>query len=226
MVKVLIVDDHPIVRTGIALLLKAADNINVVGEAASGEEAINLARELKPDVILMDINMPGIGGMEATIRLLRNNRKLKIVIISTQTEGILPFRLIHLGISGYLTKFASREEFLHAIQTVAEGKLYFDPAVMKEVTLQRLDSPYNKYIKILEQLSERELQVLLMICRGVETNEIAEKLFLSIKTINGYRCSLQKKLGAKNDVEITKIAITNGLMDWAINNPTANHSLN
>jgi two-component system, NarL family, invasion response regulator UvrY len=209
--RILLVDDHEIVRAGIKLMLKSVENIEIVGEASSGEDAINLARELKPDIILMDVNMPGIGGVEATIRLLRNDSNVKILIISSHDDDFLPARLLSIGASGYLTKQAKSEEMIEAIKCIERGNTYIDASLMNHIILPRFanqdtPSPFADF-------NERELQVLLMVARGIETDEIAQKLFLSTKTINGYRSSILKKLGVKTDVEATRIAIKHGLID-------------
>lgn len=211
MIQVLLVDDHELVRTGIRLMLQDTADIKVVAEVASGEEAVKMAREIKPDVILMDVNMPGIGGLEATIRLLRAEPLIKVLILSTHTDEVLPSRLISLGAAGYLSKNTTREELITAIQTVNGGQFYVDPTMMDLIVMPRFN-PKDSTTPIAE-LSERELQVLLMVARGMEVNEIAEKLFLSSKTINGYRTNILKKLGVKTDVEAARIAIKHGLID-------------
>ena len=211
MIQVLLVDDHELVRTGIKLMLQDTADIKVIAEVASGEEAVRMAREIKPDVILMDVNMPGIGGLEATIRLLRAEPLIKVLILSTHTDEVLPSRLISLGAAGYLSKNTTREELITAIQTVNAGQFYVDPTMMDLIVMPRFN-PKESTTPIAE-LSERELQVLLMVARGMEVNEIAEKLFLSAKTINGYRTNILKKLGVKTDVEAARIAIKHGLID-------------
>jgi two-component system invasion response regulator UvrY len=210
MSKILLVDDHALVRAGTKLLLEAIEGLTVIGEASCGEEAVQLARDLTPDIVLMDVNMPGIGGMEATMRLLRNDPSIKILIISTQKDNFLPSRLINLGAAGYLTKHANSEELLRAIESLQEGKRYIDPALLDHILLPRF-SPQK--VSPFSALSERELQILLMVGRGIEIEDIAVKLFLSSKTINGYRNNILKKLGIKTDVEATRVAIKYGLID-------------
>lgn len=211
MIRVMLVDDHEIVRTGLKLLLQDATNIEIIAEASSGEEAIRLAKQLKPHVILMDINMPGIGGFEATIRLLRAEPKSRILIISSQMDEVLPTRIINVGASGYVNKKANEQEMINAIYAVAEGKRYFDAVMADQLLLQKIDP--NTKSKNLFDLTERELQILLMVSRGISVDDIAKKLFLSNKTVNGYRGAIFKKLGVKTDVEATRFAITHGLID-------------
>ncbi len=207
---ILLVDDHALVRTGIRLLLADMKNLEIVGEAANGEDAVHLARELKPDIVLMDINMPGIGGMEATMRLLRNDPDIKILVTTTHLDKYVPSRLIGLGALGFLTKNANQEQLLLAIKSLQEGTRYIDPVMLDQILLPRF-SPTK--ISPFAQLSERELQILLMVARGIDTEDIAKKLFLSTKTINGYRSNILKKLEVKTDVEATRMAIKYGLVD-------------
>ncbi len=210
MIRILLVDDHAVVRTGIKLMLKDALDIEVIGEAPNGEDAIQLARELKPDVVLMDINMPGIGGLEATLRILRNDTSIKVLIISTHDDDILPARFMSLGASGYLNKRASQSDLIRAIQSIHAGNYYVDPAVLSHTIMQK---PPTEDTAQLEQLSERELQILLMVARGIEVSDIAKKLYVSAKTINGYRNSILRKLVVKNTSRPLRIAIIHGLID-------------
>lgn len=211
MIRVLLVDDHEIVRTGLKLLLQDTTNIEVVAEASNGEEAIRLAKQVKPDVILMDVNMPGIGGFEATLRLLRNEPNSRILIISSQTDDVIPARLMNVGASGYISKKADNKEMINAIFTVAEGKRYFDAAMADQLVIQNI-APKSKSSHLFN-LTDREFQILLMVARGISVDEMAKKLFLSNKTVNGYRGTIFKKLGVKTDVEATRFAIAHGLID-------------
>ncbi len=211
MIRVLLVDDHEIVRTGLKLLLKAGE-IEIIAEANSGEEAIRLAKQIKPDVILMDFNMPGIGGFEATIRLLRNDPNSRILIVSCQTDDVIPVRVLNSGASGFISKKADEKELINAIHTVAEGKRYFDAAMADQLALQNV---VPKKSCQLFDLTDREFQILLMVARGISVDEIAKKLFLSNKTVNGYRGTIFRKLGVKTDVEATRVAIGHGLIDVA-----------
>jgi two-component system invasion response regulator UvrY len=210
LIRTLIVDDHNLVRHGIQSMLDGAQGIKVVGEATNGEEAVKLARDVRPDVILMDLKMPGIGGFEATRKLLRIDPDIKVMVITVCDDDIFPSRLLQAGASGYLTKGASKEEMLQAIRAVHSGQRYISPAVAQQLAFKHLtdadDSP-------IESLSERELQVMLMIVNGLRPAEISEKLCLSPKTVNSYRYRLFDKLKVKNDVELTLLAIRHGLMD-------------
>ncbi len=212
MISVLIVDDHALVRTGIRRLLDEADGINVVGEAGTGEEALRFVRESSPDVVLLDVKMPGIGGLEATRRMVRTNPDVKIIAVTAFQEEPFPSRLLQAGASGYLTKEAGFEEMIQAIKKVFKGQRYLTATIAEQLAFKNIgegadsDSP-------LDQLSERELQVMLMITTGLKVQEISDKLCLSSKTVNSYRYRLFEKLKVKNDVELTLLAIRHGLLD-------------
>jgi two-component system invasion response regulator UvrY len=207
---VLLVDDHDLVRLGIRRLLTDAPGIEVMGEASSGEEAINLLRTLKPDVILMDIKMDGMGGLEATKRISRTHPHVKILAVTIYGEEPYPSMVLQAGATGYITKGASIDEMVQAIRTVAVGRRYISPEVAQQLALKHLsdekDSPF-------EQLSEREMQVLIMITSGEKVNEIADQLCISSKTVNSYRYRLFEKLGVNSDVELTRMAIRYGLIN-------------
>ncbi len=192
-------------------MLNNAQGIKVVGEAHSGEDAVKLARELRPDVVLMDLKMEGIGGLEATRKLLRIDPDIKVLVITVCDDDIFPSRLLQAGAAGYLTKGGSSEtEMIQAIRAVHSGQRYISPAVAQQLAFKHLtdsdDSP-------IESLSERELQVMLMIVHGLRPQEISEKLCLSPKTVNSYRYRLFEKLKVKNDVELTLLAIRHGLLN-------------
>jgi len=209
-INVLLVDDHDLVRTGIRRMLDDISGIKVVGEARTGEEAIKLGRKLKPQVVLMDVKMPGIGGFEATRKLLRSDPDIKVLIVTICNNDLYPARLLQVGASGYLTKGASMEEMVQAIRAVNSGQRYISPEIASRLALKHVndgdESPF-------EALSERELQVMLMITMGMKVQDIAEKLCLSPKTVNSYRYRIFEKLKVKNDVELTLLAIRHGLIE-------------
>lgn len=210
LIKVLIVDDHELIRTGISRLLADFDKIDVVGEAESGELAVSMARELRPHVVLMDANMPGIGGLEATRRLVRFDPDIKVLAVTVYNEEPYPTKFMQAGASGYMTKGADIEEIVVAIRQVNSGKRYITPDIAQEMALKALnpteDSPFDV-------LSEREMQVMLMITKGQKVQDISEQLFLSPKTVNSYRYRLFEKLSIENDVELTHMAIRYGVVD-------------
>ena len=205
----MLVDDHDLVRTGIRKMLDDVSGIKVVGEARSGEEAVKLGRQLKPNVVLMDVKMPGIGGFEATRKLLRGDPDIKVLVVTICTNDLYPARLLQIGASGYLTKGCTMEEMVQAIRAVHAGQRYISPEIASRLAFKHVseqeDSPFD-------QLSERELQVMLMITMGMKVQDIAEKLCLSPKTVNSYRYRIFEKLKVKNDVELTLLAIRHGLV--------------
>jgi two-component system invasion response regulator UvrY len=209
LIKILVVDDHALVRTGIKRMLEDVSGFKVVGEAPTGEEAIQLARELSPNVVLMDIKMPGIGGLEATRKLLRFDPDVKILIVSTCNDDLFPSRLLQAGASGYITKGATTEEMVRAIRVINSGQRYISPDIASQLAMKHLtettETPF-------ELLSERELQVGIMITNGTKVQTISEKLCLSPKTVNSYRYRIFDKLGIKNDVELTHLAMRHGLL--------------
>lgn len=196
------------VRTGIRRLLSDVRDIKVYAEATTGEEAIQAVREKVPDIVLMDVSMPGIGGMEATRRLTQSYPDLKVIILTIHTEDPFPTQLMKAGAMGYLTKGCSIDEMVTAIRQVADGQRYIGTAVAQNLALSLLpgeNSPFDK-------LSQRELQVLMMLMQGTKLSVIAEKLCLSPKTISTYRYRLHDKLGVRSDAEMTKLAMRYGML--------------
>jgi len=202
MIRILLADDHDIVRSGMRLTLQDANDIEIIAEAKTGEEAVLLAQQLKPDIVLMDMNMPGTDGFSASMQLLQRGLLVKILIISSQKNNVLQPRLLQMGISGYLSKNTAPEIVKKAIRAIYAGGTFFD--------VPSSSLPTNP---LFNTLSDRELQIVLMIARGMESSEIAERLFLSKKTVHGYHRELLKKLGIKKDVELTRLVIQHGLID-------------
>ncbi|PCI73173.1 MAG: two-component system response regulator UvrY [Gammaproteobacteria bacterium] len=210
MIKVLIVDDHELIRTGISSMLADFDKIKVIGQAESGEEAIKLARELRPEVVLMDANMPGIGGLEATRRLIRFDPDIKVIAVSVHNEEPYPTKFMQAGAAGYVTKGVDISEMVKAIIQVKTGKRYITPEIAQQMALKALEPDSESPFDI---LSEREMQVMLMITQGQKVQNISDSLFLSTKTVNSYRYRLFEKLNIANDVELTHMAIRHGILD-------------
>jgi two-component system, NarL family, invasion response regulator UvrY len=210
MIKVLIVDDHALVRTGLRLILQEQDLIDVVGEAASGEEALKLAKKLDPNVILMDINMPGgMGGIEATRRLCRMVPDCRVIALTVLGDDPFPAQLREAGAKGYLTKGCPAEELIKAVREVAAGRAYVDSRVAQARMLAdwqgEVGSPFR-------ELSARELQVAMMILDGQRTQDISETLSLSPKTVSTYRQRIYEKLGVHTDVDLTRLAFRHGMI--------------
>ena len=212
MISVLLTDDHVLVRSGIKRLLEDSKQVRIIGEADSGEESVKLAQELKPDVILMDVNMPGIGGVEACRRILQRNPGQKIIVLTVHNEKTFPKRMLEIGAKGYLTKECGVDEMLGAIRLVHNGGAYIAPSIAQQLALSLLPGNENNPI---DRLSRREFQVMLMISHGLTNAEISDKLCLSPKTISTYRLRLLDKLGAQNEVDLIKIAVEQGIVEFA-----------
>jgi two-component system, NarL family, invasion response regulator UvrY len=210
LITILLVDDHELVRAGVRSLLESVDGMKVVGEASSGEEAVKIAREKLPKVVLMDVKMPGIGGLEATRKLLRVDPDIKVIALTVCGEEPFPSKLLQAGAAGYLTKGSGLDEMVKAIHAVNLGKRYISPEVAHQLALKHLS---DKQASPFDSLSERELQVMLMITSGMKVQEISDKLCLSPKTVNSYRYRLFDKLTVHSDVELTHLAIRHGILD-------------
>ena len=209
MINVMLVDDHGLVRTGIKRLLNDVNGIDVVAEADSGEQAIRQVRKERPDVILMDISMPGIGGLEATRKISQALPGVKIIAVTIHDDDPFPARLLEAGAAGYLTKGCDVGEIISAIRAVHHGKQYITPQIAQKLAL----SFVNERDKTpLERLTPRETQVMLMVVQGETNKAISEKLCLSPKTTSTYRYRLFDKLGVDNGVELTRFAIRHGLI--------------
>lgn len=212
MISVLLTDDHALVRSGIRRLLEDSGRVEIIGEAESGEEGVRLAQELKPDVILMDVSMPGIGGVEACRRILQRHPQQKIIVLTIHNEQTFPKRMLEIGARGYLTKECGVDEMLTAIDQVHMGGAYIAPSIAQQLALSLL--PGNEANPI-DRLSRREFQVMLMISHGLTNAEISDKLCLSPKTVSTYRLRLLEKLGAQNEVDLIKIAVEQGMVEFA-----------
>lgn len=210
MINVLLVDDHDLVRTGIKKILDDVSGIKVIGEAASGEEAVKVARKARPNVVVMDVKMPGIGGFEATRKLLRVDPDIKVLVLTICDNDLYPARLLQAGASGYLTKGASMEEMVRAIRAIHSGQRFISAEIANRLAFRHVT---DKEASPFELLSERELQVMMMITRGTTVQMIAEGLCLSTKTVNSYRYRIFSKLKVKNDVELTLLGIKHGVVD-------------
>ena len=210
LIRVLVVDDHDLVRTGITRMLADIEGLQVVGQAESGEESLLKARELKPDVVLMDVKMPGIGGLEATRKMMRSHPDIKVVAVTVCEEDPFPTRLLQAGAAGYMTKGAGLAEMVQAIRQVFAGQRYISPQVAQQLALKSFqpasDSPFDA-------LSEREIQIALMIVGCQKVHVISDKLCLSPKTVNTYRYRIYEKLSVKSDVELALLAVRHGMVD-------------
>ncbi|UJF20010.1 UvrY/SirA/GacA family response regulator transcription factor [Vibrio sp. SS-MA-C1-2] len=210
MINVFLVDDHELVRTGIRRILEDIRGIKVVGEAESGEEAVKWNRANLTDVILMDMNMPGIGGLDAMRKILRFNPDVKVIVLTIHTENPFPTKVMQAGAAGYLTKGAAPDEMINAIRMVNAGQRYISPEIAQQMALSQFTTAAENPFK---ELSERELQIMLMITKGEKVTDISEQLSLSPKTVNSYRYRLFNKLNISGDVELTHLAIRHGMLN-------------
>lgn len=210
LIKVLVVDDHDLVRMGISRMLSDVPELTVVGEADSGEKAIEQARALKPDVVLMDVRMPGIGGLEATRKLISQNKDLKVVAVTVCDEEPFPTRLMQAGATGYVTKGAALDEMVTAIRKVHAGQRYMSPDIA-QLLITKLYDPVSDCP--FDSLSEREMQIALMIVNCEKVQSISDKLCLSPKTVNTYRYRIFEKLGIHSDVELALLAVRHGMIE-------------
>ncbi len=213
-IRILIVDDHGIVRAGVRSLLEGQPDIEVVGEAAGGEEAIEKAIRFRPELVLMDIAMPGMNGIEATRRVKKELPDVSVLVLSMHDDEEFFFPVLRAGASGYILKEAEPRELLYAIDTVNQGNVFLSPAVATAllenfvtVTPEHVEESYGT-------LTRREKEVLRLAASGQTNREIAEALFLSIRTVEKYRQAVMHKLGLARREELTKYAIRRGLIDF------------
>ncbi|MBD2812174.1 UvrY/SirA/GacA family response regulator transcription factor [Xenorhabdus sp. Vera] len=210
MINVLLVDDHELVRIGVKGILDDVRGIKVIGEANSGEDAVRWCRSNSTDVVIMDMGMPGIGGLEAAKKIIRYSPDTKVIMLTIHTESSLPTKVMQAGIRGYLSKAATPQDMINAIRTVYAGQRYISSDIAQQMALDQL-LPQKE--NPLDELSKRELQIMIMITQGRKVNEISTLLNLSPKTVNSYRYRMFSKLNIKGDVELTHMAIRCGLLD-------------
>lgn len=209
LINVMLVDDHAVVRMGFKMLLESDADIKVIAEAESGEQAIQRFVEFKPHVVVMDITMPGIGGLEAIERILAKDSSAKILVLSAHEDSVHPKRVLNAGAMGYLTKRSAAEEMIKAIRIIATGKKYLEASVAQQMAIQQLSGDQNP----VDVLSPREFEVFMALAKGKTTNEIAETLFLSPRTVGTHLYNIKQKLNANNSAEIALIAMRSGLLD-------------
>ncbi len=211
MIKVLLVDDHDIVRTGLKLVIEQMDGINIIGECRDGKSAVEVVQTHRPDVILMDVNMPKMSGLEATRRITQTDPSVKIIILTIHAENPFPRNLLDAGAVGYLTKGCAAEELEKAIRKVARGHRYVGADIAQQMALAML--PGGGEGSPFDSLSMRELDVAMMLVRGKKAKEIAYVLGLTDRTVATYKYRILEKMGIRNEVELTHVAIRHGLLD-------------
>lgn len=210
-IKVLLVDDHDIVRTGIKMVVEKMADIKIIGEATNGQQAIDMAEELKPDVVLMDINMPRISGLEATRRITESDPYIRIIILTIHAQNPYPKQLLDAGATGYLTKGCAADELECAIRQVYAGKRYVGTDIAQQMALSML--PGGKNDSPFDALGDREIEVVMLLVRGKKAKQIGAILGLKEKTVATYKYRILEKLDVNNEVQLTHLAIRHGLLD-------------
>lgn len=205
MIRVLVVDDHEVVREGICELLSREQDLEVIGQAADGEECLQLARSLHPDIVLLDVEMPRLGGIETTERLKRSRPEIGVIALTMHDDAPFPQQLLAAGADGCLGKACAQEELVTAVRQVQMGRKYLSREIAQSLALSASEeSPFDT-------LSGREMEVMMRLIEGEEVNAIAEHLSLSPKTIATYKYRLLDKLAVKNEVELTRLAVRYGI---------------
>jgi DNA-binding NarL/FixJ family response regulator len=208
-IRVFLVDDHALVRAGMRMLLDGSEGIEVVGEAGSGEEALPAVRRLQPDVVLCDLHLPGLSGLEVTARLVRAGGSVRVVMVSVLEDGPMPRRLIEAGACGYVGKGGDPGELLRAIRAAAQGRRYLSSGIAQGMALSVVNDRESPF----DALSSRELEVALLLVRGLRQEDIARRLSLSAKTINTHKSRLFDKLGIRDSIALARMAGRYGLAE-------------
>lgn len=208
-IRVFLLDDHALVRTGMRLMLSGETDIEVVGEADSGEIALPMIRRLKPDVVLCDLHLPGISGLEVTERIVKGDYGSRVVVVSVLEDGPMPKRLIEAGASGYVGKGGDAVELLRAVRDVARGKRYLANGIAQHLALAGIGGESSPF----DALSPRELEIAMLLVQGMRQEEIAKRLSLSAKTVNTHKSRLFEKLGIQDSIALARLSSQYGLSD-------------
>lgn len=208
-ITVLLVDDHELVRAGFRRLLEDDDKLVVVAEAGSGEQAVHDYTKYRPDVVVMDISMPGIGGIGAIERIIIRNPEARILVLSVHEDGVFTSRALQAGAKGFIPKRSAPEEMIRAIEQVAQGKIFIDPEIAQLIALQKVTGSES----IIDTLSQREFEVFSLLAEGKTVNDIAEILNLSPKTVGTHHTSIKQKLNVSNSAELARLAIRSGILE-------------
>ena len=211
-IRILLADDHTMFRAGLRALLEAESDIEVVGEAATGDEAVDRARTLRPDVVLMDLSMPGSGGLEATRRISALELESQVLVLTVHAEEEYLVPVVQAGASGYLTKTSADRDLIEAIRIVARGEVYLPPQATKLLLQAYKAAESDPDAPSLRQLSSREQEVLALTAEGYSSREIGKKLFISGKTVDTYRSRIMQKLGLNHRSELVRFALKVGLL--------------
>ena len=209
MIRVFLVDDHVLVRTGFRMILAAEVGMQVIGEAANGEDALPQIRKLKPDVVICDLHLPGVSGLEITKRIVQADYGSRVIIVTVQEDGPMPKRLLDAGASGYLGKGCAASELLHAVREVSRGKRYLGSDVAQKLALDRLSGETSPF----DTLTRRELEIAMLVCQGIRMEDIAKRLSLSPKTVATHKYNTFDKLGVQDAIALSRLASQYGLTE-------------
>ncbi|RNF83229.1 response regulator [Montanilutibacter psychrotolerans] len=208
-IRVFIVDDHALVRTGMRLILSAEDDIDVVGDAESGETAMPLIRKLKPDIVLCDLHLPGVSGLEVTERVVHGEHATRVIIVSVLEDGPMPKRLLEAGASGYVGKGGDASELVRAVREVSRGRRFLASNIAQNMALSGLEGSNSPF----DELTPREIEIALLLVQGLRQEEIAKRLSLSSKTVNTHKSRLFDKLDIHDSIALARLASQYGLME-------------
>lgn len=211
-IRILLADDHAVLRSGLKALLEMEPDLEVVGEAATGEEAVERVRELKPDVVVMDLSMPGAGGLEATRQIAAMGLDTRILVLTLHAEEEYLLPVLEAGGSGYVTKSSADEELIQAIRTVARGDVFIYPSAARLLLQRYKVVESSKDRPPVERLTEREREVLTLTAEGYSSSEIGSRLYISPKTVETYRARIMQKLGLTHRSELVRFALRTGLL--------------
>lgn len=213
-IRLVLADDHAVVRSGLRMLLEAQPDIEIVAEAETGEEAVNHARKLQPDIILMDIQMPDVNGIEATKRIKRLSPDTAVLALTMHENEQYFFEMLHAGASGYVPKRAAPDELVTAIRTVARGDVFLYPSLATQLVQDYLkQAGTGDQPEVYDTLTPREKEVLILIAEGLSNPEIAERLVISVKTVDRHRENIMRKLNLHSRIDLVKYAIKVGLIE-------------
>src|SRR3990170_2674834 len=213
-IKVVVADDHAIVREGVRMILAREQDIEVVGEAGDGQQALDLVASLRPQVVIMDISMPGMGGIEATQRVKTKHPEVQVLALTMHEDETYVFQLLRAGAAGYVLKRAAAQDLVQAVRAAAKGEAFLYPSIARKVVedyLRRVETGEER--ERYDGLTTREKEILTLIAQGLSNQQIAEKLFISIKTVQTHRAHILEKLGLHDRTELVRYAIRKGLIE-------------
>ena len=206
---VLLVDDHDLVRAGFKRLLEDGDKFDVIAEAGSGEQAVKEYNNVQADVVVMDISMPGIGGIGAIERIIAHYSNAKILVLSVHEDSVFTSRALQAGAKGFIPKRSAPEDMIKAVEQVAQGKMFIDPMIAQKIAMQKVTGSDN----VIDVLSQREFEIFRFLAEGKTVNNIADILNLSPKTVGTHHTNIKQKLEVSNSAELARLAIRSGILE-------------